>query len=383
MGLKKLVQLKDDRKKKMVNDSYQFEFAVCNFEVVAPTIDLAHLKSPKVEICLSENPFLLFGKFFNLRVKDWEGLASFEVVMSRSERFEVIKRNVLATFLDSYPQFRTIDHQGMKPAVDMESLISRTKRVLRKGSTHENYKQSSTVSVAPVDDIKTESICLMLKAGSNDFARKLKNTALKTTIFDLKGPFGHGFGITRFCFGGQVFCGNDSGCFSFVDFADYLCRYYIYRYVQSKTPQDKVKLNQLDPFSDDFEFTFNNEPTFYFIFDFETKAEFEALMKKDLHLIARLEQELKLGLIGGISIRLQKAELKYGEDLEGISFSKVAKTTSKTLPDRLKELGFKDKGELLDQKVERVIVAGPREYLRDIREGFLAMGVNKSKVKSL
>jgi hypothetical protein len=87
MGLKKLVQLKDDRAKKMINNSFSYDFFVIDVSTLAPTIQVAHLKSSKVEVCLSENPFSLFGKYFNLRAKDWSGLEPFCVVLSQSENF--------------------------------------------------------------------------------------------------------------------------------------------------------------------------------------------------------------------------------------------------------------------------------------------------------
>jgi hypothetical protein len=206
---------------------------------------------------------------------------------------------------------------------------------------------------------------------------------LKQSIFDLRGPFGQGMGLTRYSFGTILICASDSGCFSFVDFIDYLCRFYIYRYALSKAPEDRYILTQLDPFSDDFELTFNNGPAFHFMLDFESKAECDALVKHDLALLHQLEQELKLGVLGGISIRLQKAELNYEAELGGIKLSKVAKMNAKTVGDRLGEMGLTDRGTALDQIVEKAIIDGPKDYLRDLREGLVAVGLTKTKFKSL
>lgn len=386
MGLKKLVQLKDDRAKKMVNNSFSFDFKVNNVNsgtYEAPTINCIHFKSTKTQVCLSENPFLLFGKFFNVRIKDFEGLCPFYFALSRSESFFPIKQNILSHFYHVYPNFRSKNLPQEKPAVDVETLLNRSKKPLRRASTHDDFQQTSSVSVNPPEDIKGESICLLVEPNTNRFEAKMRDGRLQQTIYDLRGPFGQGMGLSRHCFGSILICASGSGCFPFVDLVDFLCRFYIYRYVLSKGVQDKKLLAQLDPFSDDFELTFNNNPTFYFILDFESKLECDVLIRDDLVLIWKLEQELKLGVIGGISIRLQKAELNYEAELGGLKLSKVAKTNAKSLGDRLTEVGLVERGPGLDQKVEKAIINGPKDYLRDLREGFIDAGVTKNKFKSL
>lgn len=384
MGLKKLVQLKDDHKKKLVNNAYHFDFKVSDIEVLAPTIDKVTLTSSNVEVCLSENPFLLFGKYLNFRVKDWDGLSPFDLVLSRSNNFEKIKANILAHFYTMFPQFRGRNVVNVKEPVDVETLIKKKRKLLRKNSTQDNIQHSTTVIVAPADDINTESISLLVKSGGNDYVRKLKNTPKNTTIFDIKGPFGPGLGITRFSFGVHLLCATDTGVFSFLDLIDYLCRFYIYRYAQSKSPQpDHESLQQLDPFSDDFDLTFNNLPTFYILLDLQDRQECDALVKNDLTLIAAIENDIKLGVVGGISIRLQKAELNYEAEVPGVSLSKTKKWDAKAVLERLDEIGVTERGSLLDQKVEKAIMAGHKGYLRDLREGLIAAGVNKTKFKSL
>jgi hypothetical protein len=71
----------------------------------------------------------------------------------------------------------------LKAPVDIESLVKKARRVLRKASTVDDLQKSSTVAVAPVDDIKGESISLLLKSGSTDYARKLKNAPSKAKHF--------------------------------------------------------------------------------------------------------------------------------------------------------------------------------------------------------
>ena len=70
LSLSKLVQLREDRQYRMRNDNFAFDFAVFAVDSLAPDLSKATFKAQKVRVSLSETPFLIFGKAFNVRVND-------------------------------------------------------------------------------------------------------------------------------------------------------------------------------------------------------------------------------------------------------------------------------------------------------------------------
>lgn len=382
MSLNKLVQRKEDRKNKMVNNKHFFDFGVVSIESISAGYEVAHLKSANVEICLTENPFTIFGKYFNVRVNGWNGLFPFDVVLSRSETFAKVKINLLAYFFQAFPKLKTPFFADISAPVPAEVLYKTAQKALRRASTQENIEFiSGTVDVSAPLEIRTPSIGLVLKTGSNEYSRKLRNSATSSTIFDLKGPFGPGLGISRFSYGGHLLFGEDSGCLAFLDFMDYLTRYYIYMYAKTQLNKKRDELDLLNPFKDDFELSFTNCPTFYFYLVLDSKSEFEALAQRDAYILARLEQELKLGLIGGISIRLGRSELNAGDNLPGVTFTKTKSLQKDMIGIALSELGIQ-KGEL-NQKVEKAIGVGSKNFIVELRHSLSSEGLAEEKFKSL
>lgn len=382
MSLNKLVQRKEDRKNKMVNNKNFFDFAVISRDALSHTFDVVHLKSGKVEVCLTESPFSTFGKYFNLRVNGWNGVQPFDVVLSKSETFVKIKKNLLAYFFQAFPDLKTPIFADVAAPVPGEALYKTAPKVIRKSSTHEEFE--SSIAVAPVTtplEIRTPSISLVMKSGSSEFSKKLRNIALETTLFDLKGPFGPGLGITRFSFGGHLLVGEDAGCLAYADFLDYLARYYIYAYTKTKLKKTDEELGLLNPFKDDFDLTFTNSPVFYFHFALDTKSEFEGLFQRDLYILAKLEEELKLGLVGGISIRLNRSEMNVGDNLPGVTFTKTKSLENREIGTVLQELTIQ-KGEL-NKKVEKAIVAGSKNFILELKGSLISEGLSKEKFKSL
>jgi len=382
MSLNKLVQRKEDRKNKMINNKHFFDFSVASMESISSSYEVAHLKSGKVEICLTENPFNYFGKYFNVRVSGWDGLYPFDVVLSKSETFAKVKKNVLAYFFQAFPELKSPIFADVGAPVPGEVLYKSAPKVLRKSSTHENMESiGGSVAISTPLEIRTSSIGLVSKGGSNAYSRKLRNTPSNTTIFDLKGPFGPGLGISRFSFGGYLIFGEDTGCLSLIDFLDYLSRYYIYMYSKTKLQKTEEELEILNPFKDDFELTFNNNPVFYFYLVLTDKSEYEAFVQRDAYILATLEKELKLGVFGGISIRLARPELNVGDNLAGVNFTKTKTLQNNEIETALTELGIK-KGEL-NQKVEKAIVVGSKNFILELKHSLSSEGLAQEKFKSL
>ena len=230
------------------------------------------------------------------------------------------------------------------------------------------------------EDILDDCLPLLFMKHSSTLSRRFTAVASKTPAFDIRGPFGIGLGVTRFASGDFVFVGQGSGTLPYVDFVDYLLRFYLHRYCAARMPGDKELLKTLDCRQDDFAFTFVNPVSFSFYFAFKSKRDFEALFLRDFKIISLLEAELKLGVLGKVVIRLPKSDSTYGTRFEGISFDTAKVDTRNFLP-TLTALGLQESSS--QKKVERVVLCGRKEFCREWMKGLETTEIASNKIMGL
>jgi hypothetical protein len=383
MSLNRLVQIKEDRKVKMRNDNFKYDFAVVGSETLSPDLVKFCIKSNNVKISLSENPFQTFGKCYNIRVRNSQYLGCFNSVLSQTLLALRIKKNLQAIFFDKFPNLRGATFKSipapepMRPMIDKNSVVPRRKTSL-KGV---NEGAQNVQPVAPVlTEIQDESLCLVFKPNINAFATRLTHVPVKSEIFDVRGPFGTGLGINRFTYGGIILAGHGSACLSFVDFIDFLARMYMYKYAKIRWGKDGTSkgysIEDLDPYKDDFEECFTNSFSVSFYLSLTNYKEFEALYAQDLQLISQLETELGLGVFRRAVIRLKNEDATIDQRYPGVVFTKT-RIQSKNIPELLTQLDFQQV-----QKVEKVISAGRKSFCDELRFGLVASGLSEECIKS-
>ena len=359
MNLNQLVQIKEDKKLKMKNDNYSFDFAVEGIEKLSAGFSIAFLNSSKAKLLLTESPFQIFGKTFNVRVKGTQEFGYFSVVLSQSALMKKIKNNILAHFIQAAPEFKGFARLGMQAPTDTQTLFQESKQesaIKRSGSLIEEDSLRSIIETP--GDVYDRNVPLLFKNDGGKMQLKLLNVAAKTSCFDIRGPFGPGLQISRFTFGRVLVVGQGTGAFSFLDLVDYIARLYIYRFAKSRISDlDQTVLKQLDPFDDDFDQTFNNDLSFDFYFTFRSVKDFEATFLPDLQLAYQIESRLKLGVLGKVVVCLPKTER-----IDGTNYPEIAFTDQRLDRRQAREFSelFSLGGDAPDKKVEKVIACGSK-----------------------
>ena len=386
LSLSKLVQLKEDRKDRMRNDNFKFDFGITSLGSLAPEISVAYFKSQHVRLRLTESPFLVFGKSFSIRIKGSKNIEQFPAILSQSPLALCIKKNILALFFQSFPGYKGDTFSDVGLATDMTTLLTKSAKPLKVVERRDELIPDGQSRVAePVSDILDDTLPIIFVRNSSDFARRFTTIPAKSSIFDIRGPFGIGLGITRFSSGEYILVGQGSANLCYVDFIDYLTRFYIYSYAKAKSVEQGIAntqqlLTDLDPFHDDLEFTFPNALKIHLYLAFKNKRDFEALFMRDFILLTELEAELKLGIIGNIVVRLPKIDSTYKDRLVHVRFEQT-KVSIKDFQQTLASLGL-DKN-TPSKKVERVVICGRKEFCREWRKGFEGIGLESYKIKGL
>ena len=390
MSLNRLVQLKEDRKYKMRNDSFFYDFAVSNSETLSPDLVRFCLKSKNVKISLSENPFQIFGKNFNVRMKANLTLGPFNSVISQTNLAKTVKNNLIAIFIEMFPKFKGMGFGGVGSSEAMSTLILKSISMPRRKSNASPHNdllpKGQTQNITTIADIEDDALCLVFKPHIHAFATRLANVPIKSEIFDIRGPFGTGLGISRFSSGNIILAGQGSACLAFVDFIDFIARMYMYRYAkkmlegQMNSSSSGSTLADLDPYKDDFEETFNNNLSLSFYLSFRNKADFEALYKRDFQIITALETELKLNIVKSVVVRLKKEDFIQENQYPALHFTQT-RIEEKTMPELVQLLGFPEQG--LGEKVEKVIAAGNKKFCDQLKEGMSKLGLEKGRIKCL
>ena len=366
MNLNQLVQIKEDKKLKMKNDNYTFDFAVEEIEKLGASFSIAYLSSSKAKLLLTETPFQIFGKTFNARVKGTQEFGYFSVVLSQSGLMKKIKNNILAHFISAAPEFMEIARLGMQAPTDMMSLLQECKQESANKRSASLIEEDSLKSIIETPgDIYDRSVPLLFKNDGGRMQFKLLNVAAKTTCFDLRGPFGPGLQVSRFSHGRILIVGQGTGAFSFLDLVDYMARLYVYRFAKARIPNvDASLLEQLDPFDDDFDQTFNNDLSFDFYLTFRSAKDFENTFLPDLQLAYKIEAQLKLGVLGKVVVCLPKAEQNGRESYPEITIT--SQRLERRQASEFRELFSIASGET-DKKVEKIIACGSKGLCAELK----------------
>ena len=374
MSLNRLVQLKEDRKLKMNNDNYSFDFAAGSLEKVGDRYSIAQFSSPKVKIVISESPFHTFGKTFNIRVKGSSEFGSFNVVLSHSVLFQKLKKNLFAYFFELAPEFKnSLFSEKTRPVPVSQLLISSANdskmKLIQNEESNEDSMQSIVESSIEVSD---RSLPILFKVDGGAMQQKIRNTPPSSACFDIRGPFGSGLKVSRFTHGRVILFGQGIETSAYIDLIDYIVRFYMYRYSIADSANTGVEeTSEIDPFKDDFDQSFNNEITFDFYLTFKDRRDFDSLFLQDLYLAKTIESKLRLGVLGQVIVCLPNVNPADSEKYQGISFT-TQKVEVKS-KDRLFELLSLNTEESI-KKVEKVIACGAKEFTSELKSIFTTAG---------
>lgn len=387
MSTRRLVKIKDEQRLKLKNDNYVYDFSAAESADISDSFHKLLLHSSKAKVSITENVFLTAGKYFNIRMTGSKDPQPYNVVLSQSPSFKRIKHSLISGFMAEFPTFRAESASGPEKIVESveQVLVTVQKNEFRKksvdNSREDQLEPPGFTQSRLVPDLMDEYLPICFKT-SDAQAKEILNIPRNKSALDVRGPFGPGLGFTRYSFGHNLLFAQGSAAFAVADFVDFLLRYYIYMYSIKKSARNGSQQykDSVNPFEDDFEYTFNNKPHFVIYLALKTPSDFEGLFAADLHLITQIEQELNLGVVNNVVVRLPAPPASYSGKYPGIRFE-TAKAAGKEFEKFLTATSLSR--EDLSKKVERAVAIGHPSFVKEVREGLTTHGLPHEKFKSL
>jgi hypothetical protein len=378
--LNQLVKLKEFRATRKRNDTASFDWNISKITDVTGTLARVSFRSKGFKVNLSGNAFCTFGKYFNIRFKGTDEIRPYSCTLSQTQEHFEVKQRLIARF--------AADNAWLK-LHSREVTIQDTKLLEQMAGTLETEENAKEVQIVKIKDgenggkfarlqILGEALTLVIKQGKGKCTSKIFNQPLNLNNYDIRGPFGSGLGISRFASGKIVCIGQGTGCNPFLDLLDFITRYYIYMYPLHNGTGVPDPL--LDPFKDDFKFTFNNNLTFSFVLCFKNKKDFEEFYLTDLSIISQMEAKVGIKLVNRIMVYISNLDSMYPQKYPEIEFTTI-KLDLKAINDLFGKLGVtKDN---VSESLEKVILCGKRPFVNDMRNCLKHWNIEENKLNVL
>lgn len=330
----------------MDNGFIKFTYKIASSEPIKPYIAIIYFKSEDHKFSTEPDPFLSFGRYFNLRIMNKSGCRQYSCVMSLSP---------------DHIQFR----QGLfKKFLNLSQLYS-----------EERYDLSTTTLEFPNTSIDALPLVIKKYSNSKGFSRKIYTAQQNQKLYEIRGPFGVGLSIKKFSYGKYCLFGMGTGNNAFIDLFDFLARKMIYDYTEEFHGEEKAK--EMDPWKSDFDVIFKNDIQLNFYMSFKTGTEFEKLFGENLKMICKIKEKMKTNVVNKILVRYTEKNGLNHSNYPGIDFleNKIKPGVMKTF---LSRLGVNFGNKKCD--LTKAIVVGSKAFSTIISEGLKNNGIPEEKL---
>jgi hypothetical protein len=349
-------------------------------EDVTGTLARVTFKSKGFKVNLSGNSFCTFGKYFNLRFKGTEEIRPYSCTLCQTPEHSDIKRSLIARFVSENSWLKLHNKQlAIRDNHLLEQMTGRLETEEGAGELQMGKKVDlEKAGKSTRHQILGETLTLVIKQGNGKCTSKIFNQPLNLNNFDIRGPFGSGLEISRFASGNIVCIGQGTGCNPFLDLLDFLTRYYIYMYPLHNGTGAPDPL--LDPFMDDFKYTFHNNLSFSFLLCFKNKKDFEEFYLTDLSIISQMEKKVGIKLVSRIVVYISNLDSMYPQKYPEIEFTTI-KIDLKAINDLFWKIGITK--ESSNESIEKIILCGKRPFVNDIRNSLKHWNIEDNKINVL